>query len=182
MKAGTFIPAGLSLRVVAGAVKLYVDGGEMSGVTDSALTALMPKVRGTRTTTFAVPQNSETAVELSVTSVEDTAGMHDSVTNSHRVVSKLAGWYRYEAHARFATSASSAGLWYFAVKDNAGVFLSQASGPLVASTANRFGSMAGIVYLALDAWIALYAYQNIQASLNVNSDLPPYLSMQRIGA
>lgn len=181
VKAGVFVASGLSLRVVGGALRLYVDGAEVGA--GGGGSGIGPHVHARRGTTQAIAQNTETALQFTTTVEEDVAGMHDPVTNNSRLVAKQAGRYYFYGTAEFAGTSSLAGQFFGACLKNgsAGNYLDIDNKSHTATI--RTVRVAGYARLAIDDFIEFLVYQNVQASLNVltrNSTLP-FFGMTKIG-
>ncbi len=176
MNGGTFEPAGLSLRVVGGAVKLFIDGVEAgTGGGGGALSACVLTHSGN----FSVPASSQTP-QLFDTEIEDDSGWHSVVSNTSRVTVDQDGLFLCTATVLFDSNSINYREAFFGIdgstsirhgadrKDNS------ASGPFLNPTT--------VVRLVSGQYLELFLSQNSPVDLNSRSTAgAPRFSVIRIG-
>lgn len=148
---------------------------------DDFIDQVFPMVKAVRTTTQSISQNSETAIQFTTTAHEDIAGMHDGATNNTRLIAKTAGTYEFFGTAEFAATSSSSAQFYGVARNSSGGYLDLDNGAYTGTV--RVVRVHGTVTLTADDWIDFAVYQNISATLNVNTrnSAMPFFAMRRIG-
>lgn len=161
MNAGAFVPAGLSLRVVGGALKLYVDGAEVG--TGGAAAAAAASL--THSADQSIPHNTHTPL-LFNTEDFDTAGWHSTSTNPSRLTVDTDGVYHVAGSALLGANANGERQAYFAV-DGAwntrrwGWHRDVSPGASISWAVN----CSAVISLNAGQYVEIYLYQSSAAAL-----------------
>lgn len=157
MVAGTFVPAGMSLRVVGGEIKLYLDGAELTAGTADPIGAT-----AYNSANQAITTGTRTAVNLP-NEVRDDGGLHSNVTDTYKMTIPAGedGWYSIFGHVLWGATPT------FGVVEIMKNGIASTDRIALNNTSNQNMGVSGIAYLVAGDWIALSVRHDKGSSENV---------------
>lgn len=180
MNGGAFVPAGLSLRVVAGSVKLFIDGVE-AGTGGGGGPAAFSGARVTNSTDLtAISGDSPIGAPLTFdTERFDTDSYHDPATNPSRLTVPADGYYLIGAHVQWSSTVTGLRLLTLQI-DGTTIIAKQGFG--AAGTASRMISIQSMQFLSANSYVEVFARSTASSiDITVQPEWSPDFWITKLG-
>lgn len=159
MNAGTFVPSGLSLRVVGGAVKLFIDGVE-AGTGGGGGGGVFSGARVYNSAAISIPHNTPTVLTFD-SERWDTDGYHNPATNPSRLTAPVDGYYHVRGQIFWQTINNTSREVY--IRLDGTTIISERD----LSLDNRGAGVSTIYQLVAGQYCELAVYQSSGSSITI---------------